>query len=736
MSDPQDLLYTNKFVSETILTDQQLYNETQFYDRFKTYVDDNKESEIEKYINNDTLESSPINLTKTLNRKWPITNSRNHYPLFDTYINDISSNRYKKEIVTKVNIDSANRDISQYLYPNTFSIPFPKVFNNIKSIVVNDICIKNPCQSISPYNNTFAWQFASGDYLVGTNIDLQIIPVPDSTRKISYVLLPYSVLIYETTSANYQLDGGIEYECNLSNGNYTIVTLVDEIRRRTSDIYHSGTGAPGIIEQPYLQFPLKQRNSNLFSIDINPISSIVKFVNRIEELKIISIQTFSPYENNFQNTDIFYPYTSLVNEQLDTSFIYITLGAYYDSTYEYFPNDGNILSPSAFPLVITNLLSNIGNINYNLINYTEFYDINIYTNNDLYTESEIINISYYKFSDYITLSPNKKYLRFAFKLSDGNINGQNYRNSPYANVVQPSITETVVFSNVLNQFLSNNDNVVEYRYIDSNVFLGRALLFRFVFDFINLEYVSYEVDTLNVKQKSMLHLLGWPITNQTNQVFAIGINNGYRFVHTNLQYFLVSEGNTKSEGINYSFILKYNPQISLNLLAYGGDYYFVSENYIYIKIIFNTNDTITSQEPIVNAISTLRSQYNQVYNKNSLFQVPLGSDYTYLCNLENLEVVQIEQSSIFAKILVSNIPGNIDTITSNIINNNSFSINYDHVLDNISEVSVSLYDSNLQLLDIRNDYSFTLSITEVQTTLKETLVNSKTNEVSTTGHFI
>jgi hypothetical protein len=141
MSDPQDLLYTNRFVSENILSDKQLTDETKYYDRFKNYIDNEKDSEIEKYINNDTLESSPINLNKTLNRKWPITNNRNHYPLFDTYINDISSNTYRKEVITKVNIDSSNRDLSRYFYPNKFSIPFPKVFNNIKSVVLNDICI-------------------------------------------------------------------------------------------------------------------------------------------------------------------------------------------------------------------------------------------------------------------------------------------------------------------------------------------------------------------------------------------------------------------------------------------------------------------------------------------------------------------------------------------------------------------------------------------------------------------
>jgi hypothetical protein len=742
MSDPQDLLYTNRFVSENILSDKELTNETKYYDRYKNYIDDKKDSEIEKYVDNDTLESSPINLNKTLNRKWPITDSRNHYPLFDTYINDISNNRYRKNIITKINIDSLNRDISQYLYPNNFSLPFPKVFGCIKSIVVNDICIKNPINSVSSDKNTLAWQFASRNYITTNNIDLDILPAPDYTRRISYSQCSYvngqplAVVAYKSIVDGFGEDNNLEYEVNLSLGDYTTTTLIQEIKYRTSKVLHNGKGngigdlnPNGVIETPYSTYPNTINNPNLFSIDINPISGIVKFVNRIEELKIYAIQTFSQYETNFAANDVFYNYSNATNKNLNQDYIYITLGSFSDSSIRYITNNQN---PNPFPLVITDLINNIGNIDCNIINFTEFYDRNLY---GIYNLSELTTVSTYLFNDSIILSPTITLLRFAFILSTGNVNGKNYIRGQ-GDVIYPVTNECIIYSNVINQFLIKNSNLSEYTYLNNTVYVGRAILFRFVFDFLNCEYQNYETDTLNVKKKSVLHILGWPISNQTNNLYSIGTTLGFRFVHTNIQYYLATQSQVNRESINYNFDNSTNPQINLNLISFGGEYFFVSNSYIFMKIQFNTNDTITSQEPIVNAISAIKLQYNQVYNSDSIFQIPLGFDYNYLNSKQSIEVIQIDQSNIFAKILVSNIAGNIDTVTSNIINNNSFSINYFHCLDNISSVSVSLYDTNLKLLDIRNDFSFTLNFTEMREVLKETSVNSKTNQVHTEGYVV
>ena len=79
MSDPQDLLYTNQFTNPNVLSEHQLQNETQYYDRFKNYIDKEGTSEIKKYVQNNEYESSPINLNKTLNQKWPIRNNKNNF---------------------------------------------------------------------------------------------------------------------------------------------------------------------------------------------------------------------------------------------------------------------------------------------------------------------------------------------------------------------------------------------------------------------------------------------------------------------------------------------------------------------------------------------------------------------------------------------------------------------------------------------------------------------------------
>jgi hypothetical protein len=86
--------------------------------------------------------------------------------------------------------------------------------------------------------------------------------------------------------------------------------------------------------------------------------------------------------------------------------------------------------------------------------------------------------------------------------------------------------------------------------------------------------------------------------------------------------------------------------------------------------------------------------------------------------------------------MLSNIPGNYDIVNSNIINNNSFIINYDHVMDNIDKVGIQILDPNFRLLELNNCFSFTLNIYEVVDVLKETLINTKTNNVYSTGNFI
>lgn len=796
MNDPQDLLYTNSFISKNIITENELKQETDYYDRFKNYIDNGVVDETQKYIDDNLYENSPVNINQTLNRKWPVSNNKNHYPLFDTYISDVSTNQYKKQVITKINIDNKNRDISQYFNPNSFSLDLPKVFTNIKKYIINDINFSNINQSLTNANNCIAWQYASYNFLIENNIDINILPTPG--KKILYSTLPNSVYINNNPEiTTNEVMNYLTYQTSVTPGFYNIDDLISNIKIETSKIVHGYNTLPvivgtipvsptSIVEQPYYTSKKRIGTPHLFSCFIDPQTSIVRFVNRMEELEIAAIQTFSPYENNFVENDVFYNFSSQLSNStpygLDTSLIYILLPKINDITDQFYYNVNCIYTQNSFPLVITNLKTSVGNIDPLLINYTEFYDLNIYLNNG-YTESQTVSISHYKYIDTITISSNittssslgtstttsnsKSYLRFGLLLSAGNLNGNNYNRN--GGPILPSITENIILNTSLNNFLNNYNNVysplgsiinapiqtggsastnnntiynsyntsgilADYNYIPNQALIGRALLFRWIFDKNNNEYINYEIESLNEKKRSLLKILGWPIANQTAQIYTI-INNsalGFGFVHTNYEAILVNESNLNNYN-TYSF--SNFPQTTLNLQYFSNNYYFVNSSYIYLKISFDSENNDNIQE-YYNSLSSYQNQYNQVYINNFFFNVGIGEDYTNLSNCKILNIYKKDQSNIFTKIMLSTIPGNYGTTNSNIINNNSYYVNYDYESNDVSQITVEVYDPSMKLLSIMNNFSFTLEIHEIHHVLKETLVNSQTNNVTTTGNFI
>jgi hypothetical protein len=134
--------------------------------------------------------------------------------------------------------------------------------------------------------------------------------------------------------------------------------------------------------------------------------------------------------------------------------------------------------------------------------------------------------------------------------------------------------------------------------------------------------------------------------------------------------------------------------------------------------------------------STNLSSYNQQYVNSSIFNVEIGQDYTSIQECNGLVVLVKDYTNIFAKIMLSNIPGNYDIITSNIINNDTYTINYNFVMDNIESITIELLDAQFRVLELNNSFSFTMNIHEIKDVLKETLINTKTNNVNSTGNFI
>jgi hypothetical protein len=754
--DPQDLLYSNNYAEINILSEKSINRDIEYYDRFTDYEDKNVQSDYSKYIDDDEYEESQINLNKTLNNKWPVDGKKNHYPLFDTYTNDISMNRYKKEILTKISIDNTNRDISKYENPNSFTISLPRTFNNVKKLVINDLNFTNINQSVTNINNNLSWQYPTENFLNANDINDTIIPVPGS-KTIIYSNLPNSVYKYVTTGGiDYipYIEDYLVYQTDIIPAYYNLETFINIFKIVCSEVVHGQNYLNNniqVIEEPYLAQPKKIGNPHLFSCFIDPITSLVNIVNRMEELSIVSIQTFSPYETNYSNVDIFYYYSSVYassgNYSLDNNLIYITVEASPDTSYQYFNNIYNLILENAFPLVITNLYENIagnekflGGISERLLSYTAFYDLNIYLTNG-YTESEIQNtISYYKYIDTITINNTviingapvvitNTYLRFGLSFSSSGIHGASY--DPKGVRYIPSSTNNYVYNSSLNNYFSRIGSNTNYIYNEYIFYIGRALLFRWIYDQFDGNYLHYEYETMNEKKRSVLHVLGWPIANNTYKIYTVDINKGYNFVQSSSNIQITYEKD----------IITFNPKVnnippySLNLQNYNNNYYFVNNSYIYIKLAFNTNSSL-KVDTFLASVSDELLLYNQQYVNSTRFNVEIGQDYTNIKECDGLVVLVKDYSNIFAKIMLSNVPGNYDIVTSNIINNDAFTINHHFVMDNIDSITIELLDPQFRVLELNNNFSFTLNIYEITEVLKETLINTKTNNVNSTGNIL
>jgi hypothetical protein len=743
MDDPQDLLYTNKFITKEILTTDELNQSAKYYNRYEEYNDKKytSEQESEKFINNDNYEDSFVNRERLLNQKWPISKNTNHYPLFDTYINDISSNIYKKKKAYKINIDTRNRNQAIFPAANNFSMNLMNTYTDITKIYINDIIMENTNQTITNYNNILSWQYATSVFLKYNNIDNTIIPTPSITKfkKINFSDLPNSVYKYKTSeSGNYNpaIDNLMVNQITIPSGNYTTdefrynILINTQKKLHNAQIYDDNI----IIEAPYLLNNKKIGTPHLFDLEIDPSSNKMLFVNRIEKEVIIAIQTFSQYTTNYIDNDIFYYYSSNKGVNLDPTYIYITLQSCVDTTRQYYNNLNYVFPSNPFPLVITGLEGFFGNITSSILNYTEFFDLNIYLTNG-YEESDLESICYYKFIDEINIenviNGNKietKYLRFAFHLSNGMLNGGIYKIN--GKTIVPCVTNNIIFQKSLSDYFSNI-YLLNFKFSINSPLIGRALLYRWVYDIYEGQYIHYEIDTYNEKKRSLLGPINWPISNQTQNKLLAEINQGYHFVHTNYQQTPVE---TQPDNGVVQILQNNIPYYSLNLTFINNSYYINNNPYIFIKMTANLTTTNLYEKEFFSAYDS-SYLYNQIYVSDNAFNVGIGCDYTAIKDYPKLELYKKELDGFFTKIILSPLPSSIDFISTNTINNHDY-ILYQGNIDNMDRINIQVFTSDFKLLQNDKDFSFTLNIESEKTVLKETLVNSKTNIVSSTGHFI
>jgi len=492
-------------------------------------------------------------------------------------------------------------------------------------------------------------------------------------------------------------------------------------------------------EEPYYSTKQGLNTPTLWNVTINPINSVVYAVNRMEELNILAIQTFESdvTSSELGEYDVFHPYVTSVENTFSPNYIYITVKQGTQTSVEWYGEKNGKVNP--FPIVFTDLKGLFGGIPSELLNYTEFWDVNVYEDNG-YPEASLNSISTYKLYDKIQIVDKfgitHKYLRFAMKLSTGNANGR--RATGYgAFAILPKSSCTVVFNESLEKSLINGE--VENGYFGESIqnqigmipIAGRALLCRFIYDITNNgQYVDYEIDTGNQKKRTFLSsTLCFPVAKVANQTILVEQKPSFSFVHTNTDSIETSSDITQllKNGLPYFYR---SPLNKMNFQIYNGEYYFKGVDFVFLKI--SPTGTPLSYSNMTIAIDNKNQQLNQNYVDNTLMNIGIGTDYQCLPSSQRNQMAKTKDySNIFGKILLSPTPMNTDT---NQIINTNFAKLYNQPIDNLTEITIQILLPEMVVYNLGRDFSFTMEIVEVIDLLKETNIDTKRDNVITTGY--
>jgi hypothetical protein len=260
--------------------------------------------------------------------------------------------------------------------------------------------------------------------------------------------------------------------------------------------------------------------------------------------------------------------------------------------------------------------------------------------------------------------------------------------------------------------------------------VGRAMYFRFIYDIANSNYVDYEIQSNYQKKRSVLNMLAWEISNDSNNDITASYQTVFRAVWTNYQSVMLNFNQGVSSILNLNIPNNIFPNKKMNLQYENGKYFFRNYEFIFIKVLPLTNKTIINNNMLRTIDNNAVTNY-EIYIDNYLLNIGIGE--TPNCNTEDsYSLKSVDTTNIMCKILLSDKAGNINKVTANTENN---VLNfYDRSLDNIDSLQIQILDPEGKLLSLTTEHSFTLEIQEIVDVLKETLVDSTRDQVFTTGY--
>jgi hypothetical protein len=513
----------------------------------------------------------------------------------------------------------------------------------------------------------------------------------------------------------------------IANGYYTTTSL-------SNSVYRAGKKIPYPTTMKIVQNNIVPPGSTLsMRLSIQPISQLVEFVLRTEEVNPIGIQAliedntvadpFKQYSNiSGTNPSITTYGTPTFLMLLPIFYGTVTARSYYGGvgTNGITESDGStLLTTNVLPVVVqvADLNFNFGGVARESIHHVLFFDHNLKKYLPLDGNS-----SFYTYYDTVCIPiGNEKwnFHRYAFYTYEENIR------------MIPSTNECVVTNLTLDNFLQNNWTTVGATWQSlpdlggtlDHIILGRSYPFSF-------EQTKKVVENEKLLQNSLqcaetlLTILGWP---DPNFPYTMSQQSTVRFIHRNLDTVVdnvyglgavLNPTNISTTPIVYNYTQL--PPKLLFVQLVGTEYFFRSDPYIFIKISVGTEkDQALSNDEFLVA---------NIYNSNI---------YNYISpavqsNIErNLGVLQNRFNGMFTQILLTeNAPNSI--FRSGEIARVDF---YDKPIEKLNTITIEFYNRDGEIIDSRSEHSFVLRVQTIQNVLKDTHIDSKTGGVVTTGYY-
>lgn len=458
-----------------------------------------------------------------------------------------------------------------------------------------------------------------------------------------------------------------------------------------------------------------REDNMLINIDINTNSHIVNITNRIEEVNILSVQTFY---NNISNQDDndFGSFSPIPTDTLLKNRIYITC-----------LNNSNLGSISKtdtniFPLVLTNM-KNIGGINSPLINNTCFFDEKIYK--DKYSGNVPDYVSTYRIFDEINIpllgGGTLPLIRYELKLSTGNSNlyfdssgfiiGTVKSETIICNKSLQKVLEGITIKNIFFTLEENNEITR-----DEYPVIGRALPFKFYRDLTGKENKN-----CRVKNESILNLLSFNNFRDSNYIGTISFSQDYKFIHRNTDQIISSVISNPDQNFIINNMLQINyPQYRLNIENYNNEYYFRSVPFLFLKILPTKTDNVINNS-LIRISNSKNINITSTYKKEFYFNIDK--------NISGEQVYKKNTDDLFAKIYLNQAP------YQTIINKDGiYEYKFEDMpLENLDQLLIQFTDPIGEIVDLYIPHSFTLEIYEKISVLKDTLINSRRGEIVTNG---